>query len=107
MTNIWYVKNILANCDGNIYLPILHLSRVDIALRVARKIAPCDRAFIPTDPLMRLLKPEIPKKISRDYRRHRVKTVCITRVSLFLTQNHTIQQKIITFRAVGLFLNVL
>ena len=43
MTN----KNILANCDGNVYLPILHLPRVEwIALQVARKIAPCDRALI-------------------------------------------------------------
>ena len=23
VTNVWYVKNILANCDGNLYLPIL------------------------------------------------------------------------------------
>ena len=29
-------KNILANCDGNVYLPILH----------PPKIAPCDRALI-------------------------------------------------------------
>ena len=28
------------------YLPILHLPRVNIALQVARKIAPCDRALI-------------------------------------------------------------
>ena len=28
-TNVWYVKNILANCDGNVYLPIAHLPRVD------------------------------------------------------------------------------
>ena len=28
VTNVWYVKSILANCDGNMYLPILHLSRV-------------------------------------------------------------------------------
>ena len=43
----WYVKNILANCDGNVYLPILHLPSLSkIALQVARKIAPCDRALI-------------------------------------------------------------
>ena len=42
VTHVWYVKNILANCDGNVYLPILHLPRVE----VARKIAPCDRALI-------------------------------------------------------------
>ena len=46
VTNVWYVKNILANCDGNVYLPILHLPRVPrVALQVARKIAPCDRAL--------------------------------------------------------------
>ena len=28
VTNVWYVKNILANCDGNLYLPIFHLPRV-------------------------------------------------------------------------------
>ena len=42
MTNVSYVKNILANCDGNMYLP--RIAR--IALQVARKIAPCDRALI-------------------------------------------------------------
>ena len=30
MTNAWYVNNILANCDGNLYLPILHLQRVEL-----------------------------------------------------------------------------
>ena len=46
VTNVWYVKNILANCDGNVYLPILHLPRVPrVALQVARKIAPRHRAF--------------------------------------------------------------
>ena len=45
LTNVWYVKNILANCDGNLYLPILHLLKGRIALQVARKIAPCERAF--------------------------------------------------------------
>ena len=33
MTNVWYVKNILANCDGNMYLPILHLPRVELHCR--------------------------------------------------------------------------
>ena len=42
MTSVWYVKNILANCDGNLYLPILHLN---FTLQAARKIAPCDRTF--------------------------------------------------------------
>ena len=28
VTNVWYVKNILENFDGNVYLPILHLPRV-------------------------------------------------------------------------------
>ena len=45
-TNVWYVKNVLANCDGNMYLPILHLPcKSRIALQVARKIASCDRAL--------------------------------------------------------------
>ena len=30
MTNVWYVKNILANCDGNLYFPISHLPRVEL-----------------------------------------------------------------------------
>ena len=48
VTNVWYVKNILANCDGNVYLSILHLAMqvYRIALQVGRKIAPCDRALI-------------------------------------------------------------
>ena len=29
VTNVWYVKNILANCDGNVSLPILHPPRVE------------------------------------------------------------------------------
>ena len=32
VTNVWYVKNILANCDGNMYLPILHLLRLRVEL---------------------------------------------------------------------------
>ena len=47
MMNVLYVKNTLANCDENMYLPIFHLSKVvRIALQVARKIALCDRAAI-------------------------------------------------------------
>ena len=43
VTNVWYVKNTLANCDGNLYLPILHLpTKGRNALQVARKIASCD-----------------------------------------------------------------
>ena len=45
VTNVWYVKNILATYDGNVYLPILHLYKIRIALQVAKKIATCDRAF--------------------------------------------------------------
>ena len=45
VTNVWYVKNILANCDGNLYLPILHLSRVELHCKLQKKIAPCCRAL--------------------------------------------------------------
>ena len=38
MTNVWYVKNILANCDGNMYLPILHLLRVDLHCKLHEKL---------------------------------------------------------------------
>ena len=38
MTNVWYVKNILANCDGNMYLPILHLSRVELHCKLQEKL---------------------------------------------------------------------
>ena len=31
VTNVWYVKNILANCDKNLYLPILHLPKVELS----------------------------------------------------------------------------
>ena len=30
VTSVWYVKNILASCDGNLYVPILHLPRVEL-----------------------------------------------------------------------------
>ena len=45
MTNVWYVKNTLANCDGNLYLPILHLPRVELHCKLQEKFASCDRAF--------------------------------------------------------------
>ena len=38
MTNVWYVKNILANCDGNLYLPILHLQRVELHCKLQEKL---------------------------------------------------------------------
>ena len=30
VTNVWYVENILVNCDENLYLPILHLPTVEL-----------------------------------------------------------------------------
>ena len=38
VTNVWYVKNILANCDGNLYLPILHLPRVELHCKLQEKL---------------------------------------------------------------------
>ena len=38
MTNVWYVKNILANCDGNMYLPILDLLRVELHCKLREKL---------------------------------------------------------------------
>ena len=38
VTNVWYVKNILANCDGNMYLPILHLPRVELHCKLHEKL---------------------------------------------------------------------
>ena len=38
MTNLWYVKNILANCDGNMYLPILHLLKVELHCKLQEKL---------------------------------------------------------------------
>ena len=38
MTNVWYVKNILANCDGNMYLPILHLLKVGLHCKLQEKL---------------------------------------------------------------------
>ena len=38
VTNVWYVKNIVANCDGNLYLPILHLPRVEMHCKLQEKL---------------------------------------------------------------------
>ena len=38
MTNAWYVKNTLASCDGNLYLPILHLPRVELLCKLQEKL---------------------------------------------------------------------
>ena len=38
VTNVWYVKNILASCDGNLYLPILHCPRVELHCKLQEKL---------------------------------------------------------------------
>ena len=38
MTNVWYVKSILSNCDGKMYLPILHLPRVELLCKLQEKL---------------------------------------------------------------------
>ena len=38
MTNVWYGKNILANCDGNMYLPVLYLPRVELHFKLHEKL---------------------------------------------------------------------
>ena len=38
VANVWYVKNILANYDGNMYLPILHLPRVELHCKLQEKL---------------------------------------------------------------------
>ena len=38
VTNVWYVKNMLANCDGNLYWPILHLPRVELHCKLHEKL---------------------------------------------------------------------
>ena len=43
--NFRYVEKTSAECNEDSYLAILHLSRVEFALQVARKIAPCNMAF--------------------------------------------------------------
>ena len=35
---VWYVKNMLANWDGNLYLPILHLPRVELHCKLQEKL---------------------------------------------------------------------
>ena len=50
VTNVYmlriYYENILANCDGNMYLPIFNVSpKSRITSQVARKIAACDQTF--------------------------------------------------------------
>ena len=37
MTNVWYVKKTPANCDGNLYLPILHLPRAELHCKLQEK----------------------------------------------------------------------
>ena len=37
MLRIYYV-NILENCDGNMYLPILHLPRVELSRKLQEKL---------------------------------------------------------------------
>ena len=50
MTNVWCVKNILANCDGNLCLPILHLPRVELHCKLQEKLhrvtGPYDALFL-------------------------------------------------------------
>ena len=38
MTSVWYVKNILANCEGNMYLPILDLPKVELHWKLQEKL---------------------------------------------------------------------
>ena len=38
VTNVCYVKNMLANCDGNLYLPISHLPRVELPCKLQEKL---------------------------------------------------------------------
>ena len=38
VTNVWYVKNISANFDGNLYLPILHVPRVELHCKLQEKL---------------------------------------------------------------------
>ena len=45
VANVWYVKNVLANCDRNMYLPILHLPRVELRCKLQEKLHPVTRAF--------------------------------------------------------------
>ena len=38
MANVWHVKNIPGKCDGNMYLPILHLLRVELHCKLHEKL---------------------------------------------------------------------
>ena len=38
VTNVKYVKNILANCDGNLYFSILHLPRVELHCKLQKEL---------------------------------------------------------------------
>ena len=38
VTNVWYVKNILENRDGNMYLPISHLPKVELLCELQEKL---------------------------------------------------------------------
>ena len=38
MTNVWYVKNILAHFNGNLYLPILQHLRVELHCKLQDKL---------------------------------------------------------------------
>ena len=43
MTNVWYVKNILANWDGNVYLPI---TRCNFPCNLQRNSTPKSCKFV-------------------------------------------------------------
>jgi hypothetical protein len=45
--NFRYVEKTSAECNEDLYLAILHFSRVELQLQVARKIAPCNMALTP------------------------------------------------------------
>ena len=46
MTNVWYVKNILANCDENLYLPFSHLPRVELHCKLQEKLHRATGPFV-------------------------------------------------------------
>ena len=47
MTNVLYVKNTLANCDENVYLPILHLPKVELHCKLQEKLHRVTGPLIP------------------------------------------------------------